>query len=119
MEAKSVNLNRILRQILPSGFFILLFVLNFIFSSSISVVEIIAGAVVLILLANIFLQNKIVNQVLGIIFLLGSLYLTLALFDDVIDGVATIGYLAGGFLILVSIIMSVLLILSYKKKEQS
>jgi hypothetical protein len=72
----------------------------------------------LLLLGNIFLQNIIINRILGIIFLLVSCYLLLAIFSDFANGKATIGYLVGLFLVLFSIAMSILLILGHEKKKQ-
>jgi len=45
--------------------------------------------------------------------------MTLALFDDIADGEATLGggYWVGLLLIIISITMSVLLILAYEKKK--
>ena len=55
---------------------------------------------------------------MGVVFLLGSCYLWLALMSDVAKGKATLGYVGGAFLILFSIAMSALLILGYGKKKQ-
>jgi len=73
----------------------------------------------LLLLGNMFLQNKIIVQVFGYFFLIGSIYMMLAWLDDVLDGEATLGYLVGLFLILFSFTMSVLLIRGYEKKNQT
>jgi hypothetical protein len=115
---KSLNWNRILRQILPSVFFIVLFALGT-FGSKFLSVNLIAGFILLLLLGNIFLQNKIASRFFGVIFLLCSFYMTLALFDDIADGEATLGsgYWVGLLLIIISIAMSVLLILAYEKKK--
>jgi len=90
---KSLNWNRILRQILPSFFFIVLFALGA-FGSKLLSVNLIAGFILLLLVGNIFLQNKIASRIFGVIFLLSSFYMTLALFDDIADGEATLG---GGY----------------------
>jgi len=115
---KSLNWNRILRQILPSFFFIVLFALGA-FGSKLLSVNLIAGFILLLLVGNIFLQNKIASRIFGVIFLLSSFYMTLALFDDIADGEATLGggYWVGLLLIIISITMSVLLILAYEKKK--
>jgi hypothetical protein len=72
-----------------------------------------AGSIALLLLGNIFLQNKIISRILGMIFLLASGFMLLALFSDFINGKATTGYFAGLFLFLFSIAMSLLLIRGY------
>jgi hypothetical protein len=119
MTIKSLNWNRFLRQILPSVFFIALFALGA-FGSKILTVNLIAGGIVLVLLANIFLQNIVIRAIFGIIFILGSLYMTLALFSDIAKGKATLagGYWVGLVLIIISIVMSVLLISGYEKNKQ-
>jgi len=117
---KSLNWNRILRQVLPSVFFIVCIV-GYLYGSTpfITIVNLIAVGVALLLLGNIFLQNRIAGQIFGVIFLLGSCFFTLALLSDVFNGKATLGYLAGAFLVLFSLAMSILLILGYKKKSLS
>jgi len=86
------------------------------FFSPFTAVNLIAGVVLLLLIANLVFRNIIISKILGIVFLLGSLYFLLALLDDVFDGEASIGYLFGGFIILFSIAMSVLLMVGYDKK---
>ena len=117
MNSKLLNRERLLKQVLPSLFFIVV-ALHFItlgaIQSSWSVV-IIAVSFIALLLSNVFLQTKIIGRFLGIIFLLASCYMMMAIFDDVADGEATWGYLVGVFLFLSSIVMSVLLIVGYKK----
>ncbi|HBG23890.1 MAG: hypothetical protein A2X17_07130 [Bacteroidetes bacterium GWF2_41_61] len=100
---------------LPSIFFIVIFFTQTFFSS-VFAVNLIAGGVLLLLIANLVFRNIIISKILGIVFLLGSLYFLLALLDDVFDGEASIGYLFGGFIILFSIAMSVLLMVGYDKK---
>ena len=112
---KTLNL-RHLRNYLPSLFFIVLFSLYAINSILLSV-NIVAGILVLLILGNIFLRNKLISRTMGIIFLLGSCYMMLALLDDVFDGEATMGYLFGFFLIVFSIIMSILFIGGFKSEK--
>ena len=118
MNTMSLNRNRVLRQILPSVFFLVLFALGA-FGSRLVLVNLIAGGIALLLLGNIFLQNNIIGRVFGIIFLLSSLYMTMALFDDIADGEATLkgGYWVGLVIIIISFIMSALLILGYNNKN--
>ena len=117
MNLKSLNRNKILRQILPSVFFIVCIAL---YVSEVRglTINLIAVGFALLFLGNMFFQNIIISRIMGVVFLLGSCYLTLALFSDIVNGKATLGYLVGLFLILVSIAMSVLLILGYDKKKQ-
>jgi len=117
MKLKSLNRKRILRQILPSIFFILC-IAGYIGEVRDLAVNLIAVGFALLLLGNIFLQNKIISRIMGVVFLLGSCYLWLALMSDVAKGKATLGYVGGAFLILFSIAMSALLILGYGKKKQ-
>ncbi|MDP3437599.1 MAG: hypothetical protein Q8S04_10170 [Bacteroidales bacterium] len=100
---------------LPSIFYIVIFFTHTFFSPFLAV-NLIAGGVLLLLIANLVFRNIIISKILGIVFLLGSLYFLLALLDDVFDGEASIGYLFGGFIILFSIAMSVLLMVGYDKK---
>jgi hypothetical protein len=118
MELKSLNWNRFMKQILPSVFFIVFFALGF--GSKFLSVNLIAGGVVLLLLVNIFLQNLIIRTFFGIIFILGSLYMTLALFDDIFKGKATFlgGYWVGFVIVIFSLAMSVLLMIGYEKQNQ-
>jgi len=107
-----------LRQILPSLFFIVCVVLYIGKGRGLTINMIFIG-IGLLFLSIIFLQNIVISRILGIIFLLGSLYMSLALFDDIIDGEATLkgGYWVGLVLIVISIIMSILLIVGYKKSN--
>lgn len=118
MNAGSFNSNSILRHYLPSVFFIALFTIA-VFQSEVIIGSIVAAAVPLILLANLFVQNKIVSRVLGIIFLLVSAYFLLALSDDIIDGEAAFfgGYWVGFVLFASGLVMSVLLIVNYKRRK--
>jgi len=120
MKLESLNLNKIFRHYLPSIFFIVIFTLTA-FQSGILIGNFIGAMIALLLLWNLFLQNKIISRILGIIFLLISCYFLLALFDDIADGEATFagGYWVGLILFLSSLAMSILLILSYKKERQS
>ena len=117
MNLKSLNRSRILRQILPSVFFIVCIAL-YVGEVRDFTINLIAVGFALLFLGNIFFQNIIISRIMGVIFLLGSCYLTLALLSDVANGKATLGYVAGLFLILFSIAMSVLLIIGYEKKKQ-
>lgn len=120
MNLKSLNRDRILRQILPSLFFIVCVVLYIGKGRGLTINMIFTG-IGLLFLGNVFLQNIIISRILGIIFLLGSLYMTLALFDDIFDGEATLkgGYWVGLLLIVISIIMSILLVVGYKKDQST
>lgn len=117
MNLKSLNRDRILKQILPSLFFIVCVVL-YIGNGRGLTFNVIFTGIGLLFLGNVFLQNIIISRILGIIFLIGSLYMTLALFDDLVDGEGTLkgGYWVGLLLFGISIIMSILLIVGYKKK---
>lgn len=119
MNLKSLNRERILRQILPSIFFIVCVAL-YVGEVRGLAINLVAVAIALILLGNIFLQNKIVSQVFGTFFLVGSLYMSLALFSDISGGKATLqgGYWVGLVLVVISIAMSVLLIWGYERKKQ-
>lgn len=116
MKLKSLNRKRILRQILPSIFFILC-IAGYIGEVRDLAVNLTAVGFALLLLGNIFLQNKIISRIMGVVFLLGSCYLWLALMSDIAKNPDP-RYLVGVFIILFSIAMSVLLILGYGKKKQ-
>ena len=115
MNLKSLSRNRILRQILPSVFFIVCIAL---YAGEVRglTINLIAGGFALLFLGNLFFLNIIISRIMGGVFLLGSCYLILALFSDVVNGKATFAYLVGLFLFLFSMAMSVLLILGYEKK---
>ena len=122
-KMKSLNFDRILRQIVPSVFFILLFSF-FAFVPEGLTMNIVAGIFALLLLGNIFLQNKIVNRILGIVFLLGSVFFIIAINDNVFDRGFTfankesaLGYFVWLFLLLISFVMSALLIWGYNKEQ--
>ena len=117
MNWESLNQERILRQILPSVFFIVCTAL-YVGAVRGLTINLIAAGFGLLFLSNIFLQNIVLSRVLGVIFLLGSCFFMLALFSDVVNGKATLGYLVGVFLVLFSFAMSFLLILGYEKKKQ-
>ena len=119
MIIKSLNWNRFIRQILPSIFFSVIFVLYWHDSRPLAA-NLIAMGIALLLLGNIFLETKTITRIFGIVFLLGSCYLTLALFSDIANGKATLasGYWVGLVLIIISIVMSVLFILGYEKNKQ-
>lgn len=118
MISQILDFKRIVRQLLPATYFIVLLVLG-LFGSKVLIVNLIVGGILLLLLVNIFLQNNIIGRVFGVIFLLGSFYMTLALFDDIADGEATLrgGYWVGLVLIMISLIMYVLLIWGYEKQK--
>ncbi|EKE05585.1 MAG: hypothetical protein ACD_19C00201G0001, partial [uncultured bacterium] len=113
---RTVDLKKIFRFYLPSVVFTGVFA-TYAIASNMTLVNIIAGSIALLIIANLFLKNVILSRILGTIFLLGSFYMMLALFDDIVDGEATIEYLFGFFIILFSIAMSVLLIIGYNKKS--
>ena len=119
MKFESLSLNKIFRHFLPSFFFIVIFTLAA-FQSGILIGNFIGAIIALLLLWNLFLQNKVISRILGIIFLLISCYFLLALFDDIAKGKATLagGYWVGLVLFLSCFSMSILLILSYKKERQ-
>ena len=118
MDWKSLNRERILRQILPSVFFIVCTALCVGTGRGLAI-NLIAAGFVLLFLSNIFLQNIVLSRILGVIFLLGSCYFMLAMLSDVVNGKATLGYLVGVFFVLFSSAMSFLLIWGYEKKKGS
>ncbi len=113
---KTLDLKKIFRLYLPSVVFTGVFA-SYAIASNMTLVNIIAGSIALLIISNLFLKNVIISRILGTIFLLGSFYMMLALLDDIVDGEATIEYLFGFFMILFSIAMSVLLIIGYNKKR--
>lgn len=113
---KTLDLKKIFRLYLPSVVFTGVFA-TYAIASNMTIVNIIAGSIALLIISNLFLKNVIISRILGTIFLLGSFYVMLALLDDIVDGEATIEYLFGFFMILFSIAMSVLLIIGYNKKS--
>lgn len=114
---KNLDLTKFFRLYLPLVVFAGVFATYAIASNIISV-NIIAGGVALLILSNLLLQNVLFNRILGTIFLLVSFFMLLALFDDIVDGEATIEYLFGFIMILFSITMSVLLIIGYNKQHK-
>jgi len=113
---KTLDLKKIFRLYLPSVVFTGVFA-TYAIASNMTIVNIIAGSIALLIISNLFLKNVIISRILGTIFLLGSFYMMLALLDDIVDGEATIEYLFGFFMILFSIAMSLLLIIGYNKKS--
>ena len=113
---KTLDLKKIFRLYLPSLVFAGVFA-TYAIVSNMTLVNIIAGSVALLIIVNLFIQNILLSRIIGTIFLLGSFYMTLALLDDIVDGEATIEYLFGFFMILLSIAMSVLLIIGYNKQH--
>jgi len=114
---KTLDFKKIFRLYLPSVVFIGILATSAI-ASNMTLVNIIAGSVALLIIVNLFIQNILLSRILGTIFLLGSFYMILALLDDIVDGEATIEYLFGFFMILLSIAMSVLLIIGYNKQNK-
>jgi hypothetical protein len=119
MKLEALNLNGILRHYLPSIFFIVISTMA-VFQSSVLIGSLIGAIIALLLLCNLFLQNKIISRIFGVIFLLTSCYFLLALFSDIAKDKATLagGYWVGLVLFLFSLAMSILLILSFEKKKQ-
>ncbi len=113
---KTLDLKKIFRLYLPSVVFAGVFA-TYAILSNMTLVNIIAGSIALLVIVNLFIQNLLLSRILGTIFLLGSFYMILALLDDIADGEATIEYLFGFFMILFSIAMSVLLIIGYNKQH--
>jgi len=113
---KALDFKKIFRLYLPSVVFAGVFA-SFAIVSSMTLVNIIAGSVALLIIVNLFIQNILLSRILGTIFLLGLFYMALALLDDIVDGEATIESLFGFFMILLSIAMSVLLIIGYNKQH--
>ena len=114
---KTFDFNKVLKLFLPSLFFITISVI-YAFDFSLITRNLIAGGIVLPIIINLFLQNKIFSRIIGSILLLGSSYMMLALFSDVVKEKADLGYLLLAFLILLSMAMSVLLIIGYGKPKQ-
>ncbi len=114
---KALNLKKIFRLYLPSLVFATEFS-TYAISSNITIASLIAGILALLLFLNLYLQNILISRLLGIIILLGSLYMVLAWLDDVVDGEATMGYIFGLLLILGSIVLSVLLIVGYERQAE-
>ncbi|HRE50404.1 MAG TPA: hypothetical protein PK339_03220 [Flavitalea sp.] len=116
MKLASMNQNRVLRQVLPSVFFITCIALYLIGIKSLAV-NCIAIGIALLILGNIFWQNMLISRIFGAIFLLGSFFMLLAISSDFANGKAASGYWVGVLLLLLSIAMSVLLMLGYEKKN--
>lgn len=114
---KTLDLKKIFRLYLPSVVFAGVFA-TYAIVSNMTLVNIIAGNIALLIIVNLFIQSLLLSRILGTIFLLGSFYMILALLDDIADGEATIEYLFGFFMILLSIAMSVLLIIGYNKQHK-
>ena len=113
---KTLDLKKIFRLYLPSVVFAGVFA-TYAIVSNMTLVNIIAGSIALLIIVNLFIQSLLLSRILGTIFLLDSFYMILALLDDIADGEATIEYLFGFLMILFSIAMSVLLIIGYNKKS--
>ena len=113
---RTLDLKKIFRLYLPSLVFAIAFA-TYAIASNMTIFNILAGIIILLLIVNLLFQNILISRILGVIFLLGSSYMVLALLDDVIDDEATIGYLFGFLMILCSIALSVLLIVGYNKNK--
>lgn len=121
MKLNSLTSGRVLKQIVPSVFFISIS-LFYTFIPDERLVNIVSGAFLLVLIGNIIWQNRIVSLVLGIIFLLGSCFFLMAINDNVfdsgftfIDRKAALSYFIFLLLLVTSIVMSVLMILGFRK----
>ena len=112
---KALNIKKIFRLYLPSIVFAIAFS-TYAIAYNITIFNLLAGIIAMLLIVNLYFQNILLSRILGVIFLLGSLYMLLALLDDVVDGEATIGYLIGLLMILCSISLSVLLIVGAKSQ---
>ena len=113
---KKTNLNKILRFIVPSLFFILI-AMSYPIGSWKLFEFIIAGIIILPIAVNLFLQNKIFSMIIGSFFLLVSIVFIVVLISDVFNEKATLGYLFGAFMGLNAIVMSILLIIGYKNMK--
>ena len=116
MKLKSLNKRSVLRQILPSLFFIVCIAL-YIGAERGLIINLVAAGLALLLIGNMILQNKIINIILGGIFLLGSFYMLFAIYSDFVNGKAVMGYFVVALLILASILMSILLISNCENKK--
>ena len=110
------NKNLFLQLVLPSIFFIICFAL-YLDKERTLIVNAIAVGLIGLLLFNLFLQKKIISRIFGIIFLLITSFMILAMLSDLFKGKATAGYWVGCILCVISIIMALLLILGYEKKK--
>lgn len=115
---KSIDLNRIWREFLPSIFFAAWFGVYAI-GSNILIVNVIAGFIALALVGNLFLRSVVVGRIFGILFFLGSVYFSLAMLDDFADGEASYGYLFGLPVIIICIALSVLMIIEFPKIQKN
>lgn len=114
---KILNLNKVLKLYLPSLFFIISFIVYA--SGPFYLVRyIIAGVFCIPLIINLFVQNIHLSRVIGSVIVLLFCYLMLALYSDVVNGKASVGYIWGFLLFLVCIGMAVLLIIGYDKSKQ-
>ena len=113
---KTFDRKFILRLLLPSAFFVVLLVLGA-FGSPFWGVHLVTGTLILLILVNVFIKNIILSRVMGAVFLIGTGFMWLALLSDVINGKATLGYLVGVLLLLLSMFMAVSLVIGYEKPE--
>ena len=70
------------------------------------------------LIVHLIVQNKIMGRILGIFYMLGTLFIFVVLMDDMIRGYVTLGYLFGVFLVFLGLIMSILLFWGYERKDK-
>lgn len=120
MKLRSLSLGRVIRQVLPSVFFILcslIYILDGYRVRSLFA-NLITGGIILLLVGNIILQNKILSRILGVLFLLLSFYMLLAVWDDFVDGEASSGYWVYTLIFLFGLVMSILLIWGYNNKKK-
>ena len=115
MNLKSLDRKRILRQILPSVFFMVISILLAVMWSTV----LIPGIIFLLFIVHVILKNNIMGRILGVIFFLGAIFMMVVLIDDIIKGNATLGYLCGIFLVLLSFVMSILLVLGYNNGSKN
>ena len=114
---KKLNLNKILKIYLPSLFFIAVFIYYAVEPGIFYPVRyIIAGIFCLPLIVNLFLQNVIFSRIIGAATFFLSLYMILAIYSDVVNEKATLGYLITLLLVAICIAMSFLLMIGHKKE---
>ncbi len=117
MDKTILNRKNIFSQIFPLLYFIVC--IGFLIDKENNLfINLIFTVVGFLCLGNIFLQQMAINRVLGFLFLLSSIYMSLALFDDIFDREATLngGYWVGIILVTISIVMSILMIVGYEEK---
>jgi len=110
---KTLDIKLILRQYVPSAFFVILLVCGMIGSPL--PVKLICSGIALLIAANLYFRNNVISGITGTVFLLISCYMILAMLDDFVDGEATKSYIFGLALILFCLPMSVLMIWGFRK----